>query len=62
MNWCYCVTFILKKFNKSKSTCMKTLHLKNIFKAKIKDNAGEQVGEKRCVWVGHLEDRLEEFL
>lgn len=38
---------------------MKTLHLKNIFKAKIKDNAlhdestiyGEQVGEKRCVWV-----------
>lgn len=49
---------------------MKTLHLKNIFKAKIKDNAlreestiyGEQVGEKRCVWVGHLEDRLEEFL
>lgn len=59
MNWCYFVTFILKKFNKSKSTCMKTLHLKNIFKAKIKDNAlreestiyGEQVGEKRCVWV-----------
>lgn len=50
---------------------MKTLHLKNIFKAKTMHYVkkvqfmGSRWGRKGvcgCVCVGHLEDRLEEFL